>query len=1536
MSANLDFIKPGMTFQEMLDAADKSPVSRRAFVAVVCAGLAAGVALKPDEAYAWNSYNSKCSGVAKAAAGMCDCVHEDITQMAYAYATFKKMWESNGQGEEVTYWADNDQGWVYDWVPSLPSGLLNPFNPASTETWKRKDTTSQPAYSYSDVSNFGVVPSPDVTYGENLAFLRIGSFWNDSACDSITDFAINFLNQNNITQWKNPKDGTNKYYDVCDVARHMLENTAWCDEQGEDLKNRNATLIKFSMGERASFLHAMQVFHSDAATKLTQGQSRQFMLQWLGVAWEYARTGNPDNIEVEGLGKKQCRDIFDAFIDSYHQTYKSYGYKVDYDASKTETWVDNVPFNELMDRADPRNGNKPIRNNFDYGGLTDELDEVGSTEWNGKKGHKGYCPLNVRDFNNRSITMTVRQQRLRALGMFAHTIEDSWCAAHCSRTYPTDNSNGLKYKIVGFNHYYRQKKEGLTGPNRHKPYDQVCEYDTAQQLPGTEKANLRETLTYNPATKNWDFLKWYPDRYAKRGTNKLQNFAPRFTQSGYESYYESWDDAKGTVEYKILKKWYLAELNRYGYGSTGMTLDKYNSIDWGGINGSKWDPSYPCNPTVDYDQFEGDQYKAGRRLGFNTLGMSEAVNTMAALFEMFYDGRPWSQVRNWVLQNVLCSAFKNDNSDYTSTDAQPYICLGGRRSLDSVDLVTGYYKPIQKKHGDLKLYNKKLAGQGNYKSDGWLEGCEDPMPALQEFVQWQDWWEKYFNQYNYYREGGNMAECIKVTVKVKDSNKTLGYTEQEGLEIVKKAYKILAGNLNAAIAQADGDTRSAKAKKVAEIVGAAGMKQWRSIMDDFCGIYNEFQIQLTGKTPTLTMSASSILDDQLSAMDASNGWDALDNSDFDDIFDVNDNEEGQTVVTRMVSIQAIGANEECEEVIEVGSTTKTKWRPYMFADVENLEPFCAWVEADSDDDKTLKDCGEKAFGVQATFTYSSDTIYGTDYECLVSDIDTSLVDGSKAYRAFGKITDIADGFLDLEMYTIDSSKLTPITYPMTFDFADSYKPADYADFAVDDYVNLQLYLSGDDVKANEEDIKAGRKPSKEPVILSIISLYDDSEAKEAIKAMSTDDNNPSSEYFNEIKFTALKQAQLYDVFSNSLSAVTGEYDSGEDVYTIDHSGPYYYEGGSSEPDKVNPDDDQTKANPYTLISTILYDQGVLCDIPGQNAMDDTEIVVDNTLTAWVYQDGTIQDTQNRTYYMPVVYQLDKDATDDVYGSDDPLNYYTDTKRNFIDPLYRSYLAVGVSGNHYDDCDKDLIYFSDGAGKHSSMCDDYIIHDKDEDCYDEHGDLCTESGLPCVLCGWRPGFPDVQDKKAWYYDSVYKSVDLGLFSGYADGTFGPNNTLTRGQLAVVLWRYLDPDDAAAYDKASTKNETGMADVEDAAYYTGAANWAVESGVITGKDNGTRFDPAGTVTAEQFCSILYKTTKATAPSGTEKVDTLADKASISSWAVSACEWAMEKDVLHGYNADGVRTLRPQEGVSRARAATLLVNAIDNGVLVKEDFE
>ena len=209
---------------------------------------------------------------------------------------------------------------------------------------------------------------------------------------------------------------------------------------------------------------------------------------------------------------------------------------------------------------------------------------------------------------------------------------------------------------------------------------------------------------------------------------------------------------------------------------------------------------------------------------------------------------------------------------------------------------------------------------------------------------------------------------------------------------------------------------------------------------------------------------------------------------------------------------------------------------------------------------------------------------------------------------------------------------------------------------------------------------------------------------------------------------------------------------------------------------------------------------------------------------------------------------------------------------------------------------------------------------------------AESDELSVLSATSKLFNDVQDSDAWFYTSVYQVVDLGLFKGYDGGDFGPNDTLTRAQAAVILWRY-----CAGGEGSGASNTTGMSDVADGAYYTAAANWAVENGIIKGKEDGNggrSFDPDGTITAEELCVILANVTGGKAANGMDKVDSLADAAFVSSWAKAACEWALENGVLSGYeNADGSRSLHPQESVFRARAAAILVNAINEGVLTPE---
>ena len=162
-----------------------------------------------------------------------------------------------------------------------------------------------------------------------------------------------------------------------------------------------------------------------------------------------------------------------------------------------------------------------------------------------------------------------------------------------------------------------------------------------------------------------------------------------------------------------------------------------------------------------------------------------------------------------------------------------------------------------------------------------------------------------------------------------------------------------------------------------------------------------------------------------------------------------------------------------------------------------------------------------------------------------------------------------------------------------------------------------------------------------------------------------------------------------------------------------------------------------------------------------------------------------------------------------------------------------------------------------------------------------------------------------------------------------------NALTRGELATILWRNACPDEAASYDPAAAKDTTGIAGSADGMFYTAAANWAVEKGVITGIERpGGALDFAADepVTFEQLITILGRL--GAAPGELEAagsdLSAFVDGAAASEWSAPYLKWAADKGLIEGYDEPAGKRLAPGENASRERAATVLMRAFYLGVL------
>lgn len=200
------------------------------------------------------------------------------------------------------------------------------------------------------------------------------------------------------------------------------------------------------------------------------------------------------------------------------------------------------------------------------------------------------------------------------------------------------------------------------------------------------------------------------------------------------------------------------------------------------------------------------------------------------------------------------------------------------------------------------------------------------------------------------------------------------------------------------------------------------------------------------------------------------------------------------------------------------------------------------------------------------------------------------------------------------------------------------------------------------------------------------------------------------------------------------------------------------------------------------------------------------------------------------------------------------------------------------------------------------------------------------------------FPDV-DYSSWYAKGVSYCAAKGLITGYTDGDkaglFGVGDTLTRAQLATILWRNACPDEYASYDPETAVDTTGIDGSADGMYYTAAANWAVKNGVITGfdrEDGSKDFAADENVSFEQLVTILARlcaTPEELSAAGSD-LSAFADGDLASSWSRGAFAWAAAKGLVQGYDEPTGKYLRPGEPVARERAAVVLMRAFEMDIL------
>lgn len=108
---------------------------------------------------------------------------------------------------------------------------------------------------------------------------------------------------------------------------------------------------------------------------------------------------------------------------------------------------------------------------------------------------------------------------------------------------------------------------------------------------------------------------------------------------------------------------------------------------------------------------------------------------------------------------------------------------------------------------------------------------------------------------------------------------------------------------------------------------------------------------------------------------------------------------------------------------------------------------------------------------------------------------------------------------------------------------------------------------------------------------------------------------------------------------------------------------------------------------------------------------------------------------------------------------------------------------------------------------------------------------------------------------WYTDAVIWAADNGIVSGYGGGLFGPEDRITREQMATILHNYCKWKGI----NVSVGEDTNILSFNDAfevsEWAIPALQWACGSGVVGGKPGGL-LDPKGNATRAEVATMLMR--------------------------------------------------------------------------------
>lgn len=179
------------------------------------------------------------------------------------------------------------------------------------------------------------------------------------------------------------------------------------------------------------------------------------------------------------------------------------------------------------------------------------------------------------------------------------------------------------------------------------------------------------------------------------------------------------------------------------------------------------------------------------------------------------------------------------------------------------------------------------------------------------------------------------------------------------------------------------------------------------------------------------------------------------------------------------------------------------------------------------------------------------------------------------------------------------------------------------------------------------------------------------------------------------------------------------------------------------------------------------------------------------------------------------------------------------------------------------------------------------------------------------------FTDIEGN--WAYKLIEKWQNSDIIKGFGDGTFRPNDLITRAQFVSMINKAMNYTDKA---------DIIFDDVNESQWYYNDVCIAKEAGYINGISE-TLFAPEKPVSRQEAIVIIARITKLQA---NNDVSMFTDRSQISDWAVGEIGAVAEVEYIKGYEDN---TIKPLKQLKRAEALQLLDNVINSkNIIVNED--